>query len=117
MGLETLLGNALGWLLKNRFAGFATKAIPVALFVWNVLYIALRHYGAPVEAPQNISFIGYAVGSEAMLVNVGWFGAVGGLFTTALQETAKQMFVHSVSKNVLLQWLAPILVGYSKGKR
>ncbi len=124
MGFETLIGNALAFLLKNRFTGFATKSIPIALVVWNTFYIMLRAYdpslvpalpgiGANAGSPPEFNLVGYVFGHDALYHNTGWFsnalGGFGGLFVTAASETAKQMALHAFSKNTIMQWIVPML--------
>jgi hypothetical protein len=111
-GWETLIGNALAFFLKQKTA-FATKAIPIALMVFNVFWIMLRTYD-PTLVPEKpadgvFSPVGYAFGGDALYLNVGWFGSIGGLFATALQETAKQMALHAFGKNTIAQYLIPVL--------
>jgi len=121
MGFESLIGNAIAFLLKNK-TKYATKAIPIALFVWNVLYVMLRAFDSSLldggdvsgAAVRQVSIQGYVLGYDSLYQNVGVFGSLGGLFMTALQETGKQMFFHSSYKNVLMQWLVPTAARMAK---
>jgi uncharacterized membrane protein len=94
---EFLIGNGIGWLLKHKWQGFATKMIPVALFVWNTLYHAMK-----MVAPDAMPDL-----QGAQYMEVGWIsdfaGTFGTIFATAALDTAKQMAVHSFGKNVILQ--------------
>lgn len=100
--LDFLLGNGIGWLLKNKWSGFNSKLIPIGLFVWNTLYHALK-----VVAPEQVPEV-----SGASVIMAGFFGdffgAFGGLFADAAIDTAKQMAVHSFAKNTFAQAFIPM---------
>jgi hypothetical protein len=92
--------------------------------VWNVLYVMLRTYDPTLldsigqgVSMREVSTAGYVVGYDSLFVNTSVFGSLGGLFMTALQETGKQMFVHSVSKNTMGQWALPLLTKLFGGRK
>lgn len=114
--VEFLIGNGIGWLLKHKWEGFATKMIPVALFVWNVLYHSVKMIDpSAIPEMQGASFL------QADIVHVGWFGDLFGSFAAlakvAAIDTAKQMAVHSVAKNTFMQTLLPQIAKGAPRKR
>jgi len=119
--MEFLIGNGLGFVLKRFAPNFSNKAIPVALFVWNMFYHMLKTYdptfqGMPVEGASMMT----ASMGDPVMVQVGFFSVIGGLFQTAAVETAKQMAAHAVGKNTFAQFLLPAIndkIGLVKTKR
>lgn len=118
--LDFLIGNGIGWLLKNKYAGFSNKAIPIALVVWNTLYHALK-----VVSPESVPDLQGAslLNADMVYQHVGWFSDLGGIFKSvalvggdAMLDTAKQMAVHSVAKNSWGQGLAPVLSSFLSQK-
>jgi hypothetical protein len=95
--------------------------IPVALYVWNVLYIALKQLGADVPelAPQDAML--HMTAWHDTILHVGFFGsfggALGGVFIQALQQTAAQMAIHATAKNGFMQGLIPVLAKASKSTK
>jgi hypothetical protein len=103
--MSFLLGNGFAFILK-RYSSFSNKAIPAALFVWNMFGVMIKAYDPDLIGPEAQDA---AIMLTSTFKTVGFFSIVQGLFAEAAMETAKQMAAHAVGKNTFAQFLLPVV--------